>query len=531
MKVKTVIGIIFRIMDIFFKIFQFFTQIWVRFYYRKPGKSVPPISNCLLLDSATTLALKIRNREVTSVEVVQAFINRIKEINPILNCVVDERFDKALIEARKIDEMIDSNSKSKEELENETPLLGVPFTFKCCVSVTGFRLTAGLYARRNIKAEEDAEIIHRMRKVGAIPLASTNVSELCLWWESFNPVHGRTSNPYDTNRIVGGSSGGEGCAQGAAAAPMGLGSDIGGSIRIPAFLNGVFGHKPTNGVGSLKGHFPYPEFEKMRSFLVIGPMSRFAVDLKPMLKAIAGPQAEELKLNEKVDFSKLKIYYMEDDTGSVMISKVDPEIKKTIRNAVNHFEKKYGVTAQKVSLRKLRYGMMIWFTEMVAPNGPIIPKELTNNEGEISIAWETFKFFTGLKSNHTLPILTTAALEQITKVSKGSPVAEFYSSKGMKLKEELEKLLGTDGVFFYPTMPTVAPHHVEPITRPFDIAYTGVFNILGFPVTHIPTGLNIEGLPIGFQVAAGMHQDRYTLAVSEELEKVFGGWVPPSVAI
>lgn len=429
---------VFKVADIMFKIFQFFTQIWIRFYYRKPGKPIPPISNCLLLESATSLARKIRNREVTSVEVVQAFINRIKEINPILNCVVDERFDKALIEARKIDELIDSGLKTKEELKNETPFLGVPFSFKCCVGVEGFRQTAGLYARRHIKAEEDAEIILRLRKVGAIPLASTNVSELCLWWESFNPVHGRTSNPYDTNRIVGGSSGGEGCIQGCAASPMGLGSDIGGSIRIPAFLNGVFGHKPTNGVGSLKGHFPYPQFDKMRSFLTIGPMCRYACDMRPMLKAIAGPEGEILKLNEKVDFKKLKIYYMEDDSGSVLISKVDPEIKQAIRNAVSHFEKKYGVVAQKVSLKKLRYGMLIWFTEMTSPVGPVLPKELTNNEGKINIFWETLKFWVGLKTHHTLPILTTAALEKFADFGEGNAIAEFYSGKGQKLKKQFE---------------------------------------------------------------------------------------------
>ena len=295
-----------------------------------------------------------------------------------------------------------------------------------------------MYARRNIKAEEDAEIILRFRKFGAIPLASTNVSELCLWWESFNPVHGRTSNPYDTNRIVGGSSGGEGCVQGCAASPMGLGSDIGGSIRIPAFLNGVFGHKPTNGVGSLKGHFPYPQFDKMRSFLVIGPMSRYACDLRPMLKAIAGPEGEILKLNEKVDFKKLKFYYMEDDTGSIMISKVDPEIKQAIRDAVSHFEKKYNVTAKKVSLRKLRYGMMIWFTEMTSPIGPVLPKELTDNKGQINIYWEMFKFFVGLKSHHTLPILTCAWLEKFADLGEGNAIAEYYLRKAQKLKKQFE---------------------------------------------------------------------------------------------
>lgn len=101
--------------------------------------------------------------------------------------------------------------------------------------------TAGLYARKDRRATEDATVVARMREAGAIPFALTNISEVCMWWESNNTLYGRTCNPYDTNRIVGGSSGGEGCIQAAAASPMGLGSDIGGSIRMPAFFNGVFG--------------------------------------------------------------------------------------------------------------------------------------------------------------------------------------------------------------------------------------------------------------------------------------------------
>ncbi|KAG8231366.1 hypothetical protein J437_LFUL008915, partial [Ladona fulva] len=107
--------------------------------------------------------------------------------------------------------------------------------------------TAGLYLRRDIKGTEDAAVVAAIKRAGAIPLALTNVSELCMWWESHNTVHGRTYNPYDANRIVGGSSGGEGCLQAAAGSPMGLGSDIGGSIRMPCFFNGIFGHKPSRG--------------------------------------------------------------------------------------------------------------------------------------------------------------------------------------------------------------------------------------------------------------------------------------------
>jgi len=109
----------------------------------------------------------------------------------------------------------------------------------------GMVFSAGLYARKDVKGTKNAEATQCMCDAGAILLATTNTSELAMWWESHNYVHGRSKNPYDTSRIVGGSSGGEGAVLAAAASPMGLGSDIGGSIRMPAFFNGIFGHKPS----------------------------------------------------------------------------------------------------------------------------------------------------------------------------------------------------------------------------------------------------------------------------------------------
>lgn len=167
--------------------------------------------------------------------------------------------------------------------------------------------TAGLTIRKNIVSERDAEAVRLMRAAGAIPLATTNVSELAMWWETSNCLYGTTKNPYNTRHIVGGSSGGEGCIQAAAGSPLGIGSDIGGSIRIPSYFNGLFGHKPSTGMVSNDGQYPSAQSEDQNRLLSIGPMCRYAQDLLPTLKILADKNADMLHLNEKVDISKLKV--------------------------------------------------------------------------------------------------------------------------------------------------------------------------------------------------------------------------------
>lgn len=496
--------------------------------HRDSTNKVPPIDNLLLLDSATTLALKIRTKKVTSEEVVQSYINRIKEVNPVLNCVVDERFDDALEDARKVDELIRSGSKIVEDIARETPFLGVPFTTKDCIQVKGLSNTAGLYRRKDIKAANDAEVVSLMRKAGAIPLAVTNVSELCMWWESTNTVYGRTNNPYNTNHIVGGSSGGEACVLAAAASPFGIGSDIGGSIRMPAFFNGIFGHKPTTGFVSNQGEYPVPT-EEQNTFLGTGPMCRFASDLLPIYKVLVGNKAEFLKLNERVEVSKLKFYYMESDGGGLGISPVDPEIKSALRKAISHFERAYGIQAQKVQIKKMKLSAPIWLAKMKTVDGPDFCRQLANLEGSVNVYIEFFKWVFGL-SHHTFVALATAITEK-WGVQPGSEQYNFLYEVCSQMQTEFQYMLGNDGVFLYPTHPTPAPYHVEPIIKPLNFTYTGIINMLGLPATHCPLGLNQSGLPIGIQVIAGLTQDRLTIAVANELEKAFGGWVPPSVAV
>ncbi|GBP16785.1 Fatty-acid amide hydrolase 2 [Eumeta japonica] len=224
--------------------------------------------------------------------------------------------------------------------------------------------TAGLYERRFHRAEKDAEAIALMRRAGAIPFALTNVSEVCMWWESNNTVHGRSRNPYDTNRIVGGSSGGEGCIQAAAASPLGLGSDIGGSIRMPCFFNGIFGHKPSKFVVSNDGQFPIPFTEEQNSFLGIGPMARYAEDLKLVLKILTAEKADLLKLDEPVDLQKLKFFYKESDGGGRLVSSVDEDVTKGIHQVVGYLKNKLKVHVEEVQLPQFRQSATIWFANM-----------------------------------------------------------------------------------------------------------------------------------------------------------------------
>lgn len=454
---------------------------------------------------------------------MQSFIDRIKEINPQVNCVVDDRFHDALIEAAEADSLIASKKYSNEQLEREKPFLGVPMTTKDCIMVKDLLNTAGIYSRRNIRGKEDSVAVGLMRKSGAIPFALTNVPECCIWWETYNKINGRTKNPYDTNRIVGGSSGGEGCVQAAGGSPFGLGSDLGGSVRMPAFFNGIFGHKPSKNIVSTIGHNPSPVSAEQISYFSIGPMTRFATDLKPMMKVLSGENVDLLNLDEEIDLKKINVFYQHNDSGGVMVSPVDSDIEAAIIRVVDHFKNEIKSEVKQVQIELFKYSTPIWGACMKNVNEPGLDEHLANLQGRINPRNELIKRIFG-KSNHTLIAILSAMMAK--KGDKFGSVRNTYLRQYRdELLKEVETMLGTNGILIYPTHPTPAPYHNEPITKAMNFSYAGIFNVLGLPATAIPMGLGREGLPIGIQVIAGLNQDRLCLAVACELEKVFGGWV------
>lgn len=473
----------------------------------------------LLLSSATELAGKIRRREVSARQVVEAHIARTVRLTPTLNALVDQRFDEARAEADRADARI-----AREPAESLEPFLGVPCTVKECLGLRGLRQTSGLVARREVLAARDATAAARLRRAGFIPLGVTNVSELMMWMETYNHVYGRTNNPYDPRCTVGGSSGGEGAMVGAGASPVGLGSDIGGSIRMPAFFNGVFGHKPSAGVVPNTGHWPVAENDA-QAYLATGPLTRRAEDLMPILRALAGPDGEdpacgEVQLGDPatVRIDDLTVYDVEDN-GRVA---VDPELKAAQRDAAAHLAR-LGARVRPLKHAALKRSFDIWSAMMDEAAETRFAVHLGN--GAPIRLWRAVAGRVAGRRVHTIPALALAALEGLPALL-GARAARAIAL-GRALKAELEAQVGPKGIILYPPFPRPAPRHYTPLLSPFDFQYTAIFNVLKWPVTQVPLGLSRSGLPLGVQVATVPGGDHVTIAVACALERAFGGWRPP----
>ncbi|XP_071497862.1 fatty-acid amide hydrolase 2-like [Diadema antillarum] len=493
----------------------------------RPRARIPAIRDSLLLESGVSLARKIRSREVTSTVVVEAYIARIKEVNGLLNAMVVERFNDALAEARQVDEMLDSGNVPDRFSEKNAPFLGVPVSIKEAFSVKGMANTSGLVSRKDVKAPNDAPPVANMKKAGCIVLGLTNCSELCMWYESSNYVYGKTSNPYDIRRMVGGSSGGEGCIIGAGASVMGIGADIGGSIRMPAFFNGVFGHKPSNDVVSNVGQFPTCE-GKGNELMVTGPICRFAADLAPLLKVMAGPHGmAKLQLDTHVDLRRVRYFSMGTDDRKLLVSKLDPELRDAQLRAARYLEEELDVQVTHTSNRRFYHSISFWFEMMQAADEESFVSLMGDHGSAVNCYVEAAKRCVG-RSQHTVPAIALGLLESLDRVIPRK--SEKVLRACQKLRNEIMTMLGDDGVLLYPTHPKMALFHNAPLLYPFNVAYTGIFNALGLPVTQVPLGLSSNGLPLGVQVVGNKYCDHLTLAVARELERGFGGWTAPIAA-
>lgn len=470
----------------------------------------------LLTSSATEIARRIREGEVGSRDVVELHIAHLKQVNPTLNAVVVTRFEQARAEADAADRL-----RADPRGRPLPPLHGVPCTIKESFALTGMPNTSGLVARKGVVSTEDAPTVARLREAGAIPLGVTNTSELCLWMESSNRVYGRTNNPYDPRRIVGGSSGGEGAVVGSGSSPFGLGSDIGGSIRMPAFFNGVFGHKPSPGLVPNEGQYPAPDNEAGR-MLGTGPLCRRAEDLWPLLGVLAGPElGRRIPRGDpaRTDLSGLRVVDVESD-GLIPVSR---DLKRAQRKAADHLAS-LGANVRREKIPGLKRALGMWATAMhEASDTPF--SEILGNGHPVRAGRELIRW-AARRSNHTLPALGLALIEaalEAAPLPSGKILADCE-----RLRAEILDRLGGSGVLLYPSYPHVAPPHGAPLLPPIRWVYTAAFNVLRLPVTQVPLGLDRRGLPLGVQVATVPDRDDLSIAVAMELERAFGGWVPPN---
>jgi len=478
--------------------------------------------NELLIISGSEIARRIRDGRLTSRDALEAHIEHIERVNPRINAVVQQRFELARREADSADAAMSTG--------DALPVFhGVPCTIKECFALTGMPNSAGLVARKDVIATEDATAVARVRAAGAIPMGVTNTSELCMWMESVNNVYGRTNNPYDRRHICGGSSGGEGAIIGAGGSPFGVGSDVGGSIRGPAFFNGVFGHKPTGGLVPGTGQHPIAENGALR-YLVTGPLCRRAEDLLPLLRIMAGPDGQDSGCvdglvgdADQVDLDGRRLVTVVDN-GKIA---VHPELRRAQRRVADALEAR-GMVIIEARFEALKKQFDIWSAMMSRENVTTFGTLLGEGRS-IHPLWELAKLCVG-RSDHTLMASMLALVDPITK--RMPRYAGKLVDQGRRLRDEIVATLGEGGVMLYPSHSTPAPRHNEPVRQALRLhmpfAYLAIFNVLELPSTQVPLGLGQQGLPLGVQVVSTHGQDHVTIAVAQALEADLGGWTPPA---
>ncbi|PBC26567.1 Fatty-acid amide hydrolase [Apis cerana cerana] len=502
----------------FHVIFDILIDLIFGLYYKNDIQKVPPIKNNLILLSASELAEKIRTKKISSLEVVTAFIERAKEVNEIINAVVEDRYSDALEEAKEIDKLLQT-LENTDLIKEKKPFLGVPFTTKESNEAKGMLHTMGLISRRNFRSQEDATAIHLIKDVGGILIAKTNIPELNLWTESRNNLYGQTCNPYDTTRNVGGSSGGEAAITAACGTAFSVASDIGGSIRMPAFFNGVFGFKPTAGLTPLKG-IGLRQEDYPNSMAEVGPICKKAEDLIPILKVLIQDKISLLNLNAEVDITQLNIFYQE-NSGDIRASKINYEMRTALLKVVQHFKEVNG-SITKIKIPGSEYSYRLWRFWMTQENMDF-KLNITNRKYRTSAFTEISKLLTG-----KCELTFAAILKLIDEDLFPAEDPKWAMNVTTNMKNYLMNKLEHNGVLFYPSSPYSAGYHYTAFLRPYNFGYWCLFNVLKFPVCQVPLGIDKNGLPIGVQVIAAPYNDHLCLAVARELEKVFGGWVPPS---
>lgn len=454
--------------------------------------------------SATALAGMIRAGEVSSVEVVEACLARIDQVNPRINAVVRLAGD-ALDRARVADAAL-----ARGEVAG--PLHGVPFTIKDSLDTAGVITTAGTVGWARRVPTRDATVVARLRAAGGILLGKTNTPEFTWSDETDNDVYGRTSNPYDLDRTPGGSSGGPGAIVAAGGSPFDIGSDTGDSIRQPSHVCGIAGLKPTSGRVPRTGH--WPGFEGiLESLTQLGPMARRVEDLALLLPIIAGPDGEDphvapvpLGDPSAVAVDRLRVAVFTDNG----IRTPTPATVEAVEAAAEAL-----VAAGAQVERRLPPGLRdAWeaWDALIHADGWAWLRRLIAAAGTPGMgSYDT-------RTGWLTPSAPLAGPDLTALVERADAIRSRL----------LRWMQGTD-LLLCPAMPQPAIRHGESTASWFGDTYSDVHNLTGWPAVVVRGGTSPEGLPIGVQLVAQPWREDVALAGAGVVEAASGGWRPPAL--
>ncbi len=454
--------------------------------------------------SAARLAALIRRRDVSPVEVVEAHLRRIERLNPELNAVVtlDEG---ARDRAREAESAVMRNGETGA-------LHGVPITIKDTIETKGLRTTSGTRLRAQFVPEEDATAVARLRNAGAIILGKTNVPEMAIPYECDNPLFGRTNNPHDLSLTSGGSSGGEAACVSACLSAAGLGSDLSGSIRVPAHFCGVVGLKPTIGRVPSDGHFP-PATGAFALGAVVGPMARYVEDLSLFLSVLTEPGAHRESARSPAAF---------DVRGWQVAQFVDESTPVSVETH----------SAIEAAMRALADAGLV----VVDERPPGLERAIDLWPALFSGASTTqLRELYGDNEEVAGPVVR-AVLAAADK-SQASAPGEFARAVAERdaLRDSLLQWMSTTPFIVAPVGSVPAFEHgarrVEVGGRQLSVfrafGYSRAANVLGLPAVSVPSGRTREGLPVGVQLIGRPFEEEAVLAAASIIEAALGGWVRP----
>lgn len=472
---------------------------------------------------AVELAAAIRDKRISSAELLDGYLARIARHNPALNAIIIRDEDAARQAARAADDALSAGT-------GVGPLHGVPMTIKESFDLAGHPSTFGRPERHDHKAARDALVVERLKAAGAIVMGKTNVPIDLADWQSFNEIYGDTVNPWDTSRTPGGSSGGAAAALAAGLCGLEIGSDIGGSIRVPAHCCGVYGHKPTYGIVPLRGHAFAPS-DADPDIMVAGPLARRAADLRLSLDLIAGadperPGAWRLDLPEetRAGLNGFRIAVITDDD----VHPVDADTSDAMRNTADHLESE-GATVLRDPALPLP-SAELWQLYLTVLRGATSGRM---SDAEAAAAAE--------QAAATDPADRSYGPVMLRSVSQRHVAWLHANDRREKLRALWRGFFGDVDALIAPMMATPAFPHIRNIAkqdqrldvdgtmRPIADTYfwIGLASTVHLPATLAPAGLSKDGLPIGMQIIGPEGHDRRCIRLAELLEESFRGFTPP----
>ncbi len=473
--------------------------------------------------SAAALATEIAGGRISAIEALDDCLARVEAKNPAINAIVESDIEAARADASAAD-------AARACGKTLGPLHGVPTTIKDSFDLAGFPSTFGRPERRDHRATRDALAVERLKAAGAIVFGKSNVPKDLADWQSFNEIHGDTVNPWDASRTPGGSSGGAAAALATGMAALEFGSDIGGSIRIPAHCCGVYGHKPTFGIVPLRGHAFSPD-DADSDILVGGPLARSAQDLALALDLTAGADLEagsawllDLPREPRGSLRDFRIGVVTDDPRYP----VDADTQAALDNAAD-FLAAEGAQVVRDPVLPMP-SEELWLLYLGLLRGATSAR-LTEEDAGAAVARAAATDSADLGYGAVMLRALGQSHHQWLRAN----------DRRAYLRNRWREFFGGMDALITPMMATAAFPHIRDVAkqdqqldvdgtmRPISDTYywIGLASVTGLPATVAPAGASRDGLPIGLQIVGPEFHDRRCLKLAGFLEQGFRKFVPP----